>query len=222
MKRTKKKISPDDISAQARENILKKLNSAKGSIENPLLSRFEDKGGFVFPEPVRLMEIFVSELEEINGTAIVAKDSADAEKKLTATLSEKNIEEIFCTDNSLFKELSGLPLTNDPDKFRYMKAGITKCEALIARSGSVMVSSNGSGRQMNVFPPVHIIWTYSSQLVPFISDAFENLKNKYDKDIPSQVSIVTGPSRTADIEKTLVMGAHGPRELVVVIIDEKL
>jgi L-lactate dehydrogenase complex protein LldG len=80
-----------------------------------------------------------------------------------------------------------------------------------------MVSSNGSGRRMNIFPPVHIVWAYSDQLVPFISDAFEKLKKKYGNDVPSQVSIVTGPSRTADIEKTLVMGAHGPKELIVVI-----
>ena len=217
MKRTQKKISPEDISAQARDNILRKLNSAKGNINNPLLSRFEDKGGFVFPEPVHILETFVSELEEINGVAIIAKDPVEAENKLASLLSEKGIEELFCTDDTLFNELSVLPLTNDPDKLRDMKAGITKCEALISRSGSVMVSSNGSGRRMNIFPPVHIVWAYSDQLVPFISDAFDKLKKKYGNDVPSQVSIVTGPSRTADIEKTLVMGAHGPKELIVVI-----
>ena len=220
MKRTKKKISPEDISAQARAGILKKLNNAKGSIDNPLLSRFEDKGGFVFPEPAGLLKTFVSELEEINGVAIVAENDKEAEKLLLTLLNEKNINEIFCKDENLLKELS-LPVTNAPDKFRDMEAGITKCEALVARSGSVMVSSQGSGRKMNVFPPVHIVWAYKEQLVPFISDAFKTLKKKYGNSFPSQVSIVTGPSRTADIEKTLVMGAHGPRELIVVIIGQK-
>jgi len=219
VKRTKKKISPDDITAQARDNILKKLNSAKGSIENPLLSGFGDNGDLVFPEPEDLLKTFVSELEEINGKAIVAKNTGEARDKLASTLTEKNIEELFCTDETLLKELKDLPVTNDPGKFNSMKAGLTKCEALIARSGSVMVSSSGSGRRMNVFPPVHIIWAYRKQLVPFISDAFAKLKENYGNNIPSQVSIVTGPSRTADIEKTLVMGAHGPRELIVMIIE---
>jgi L-lactate dehydrogenase complex protein LldG len=220
VKRTKKKISPEDISAKARAGILKKLNNAKGSIDNPLLSRFEDKGGFVFPEPEDLLKTFVSELEEINGIAIAAENNNEAEKQLLALLNEKDINEVFCTDETLLKNLT-LTFTNDPDKFRDMEAGITKCEALIARSGSVMVSSEGSGRRMNVFPPVHIVWAYREQLVPFIADAFTMLKKKYGSRFPSQVSIVTGPSRTADIEKTLVMGAHGPRELIVVIVDHK-
>ncbi len=218
MKRTKKEISPDDISANARENILKKLNSAKGSIENPLLSRFKDEGGFVFPEPEELLETFVSELEEISGTAIVADSVEDGQRQLLGLLNSKGITEIFHTDTSLSEQLKGLPLTADPDKFETMKAGITRCEALIARSGSVVVSSEGSGRRMNIFPPVHIVWSYTGQLVPFISDAFDKLKDRYGEDFPSQVTVVSGPSRTADIEKTLVMGAHGPRELVVVIV----
>lgn len=218
MKRTKKKISPDEISANARENILKKLNSAKGSMENPLLSRFEDEGGFVFPEPEDLLETFVAELEEISGTALIAENVIDGKRQLTELLKRKDITEVFCTDGSLSEQLEGLPLSDDPDKFENMEAGITGCEVLIARSGSVMVSSNGSGRRMNIFPPVHIIWAYTDQLVPFISDAFYRLKDRYGEDFPSQVTVVSGPSRTADIEKTLVMGAHGPRELIVVII----
>ena len=220
MKRTKKKISPEDISARSRSSILDKLNNAGGSINNPLLSRFEDKGGSVFPEPDDLLKTFVAELEEINGKAIIAKDVGEAQTKLMSVLKGKGIDEVFCRDEKLLKELNALPLINDPGKFNGMKAGITSCEALIARTGSVMVSSAGSGRQMNVFPPVHIVWADSGKLVPFISDAFKKLKKKYGNNTPSQVSLVTGPSRTADIEKTLVMGAHGPRELIVVIVEK--
>ncbi len=217
MKRTKKKISPEEISAQARRNILDKLNSAEGSMNNPLLSEFEDKGGSVFPVPDDLLKTFVKEFEEINGKVIVAETSDEAQKKLSAKLEKKGINEAFCKDENLLSNLSDLNLTNDEGRFVEMQAGITACEALIARTGSVMVSSAVS-RQMNVFPPVHIVWAHSSQLVPFISDAFSWVKEKYGNGFPSQVSLITGPSRTADIEKTLVMGAHGPREMIVVII----
>jgi L-lactate dehydrogenase complex protein LldG len=97
-----------------------------------------------------------------------------------------------------------------------MQAGITGCEFLVARTGSVVISSAlPSGRQMNVFPPIHIVLAHVSQLVDYPEDAFVAIQNKYGEDLPSIISTITGPSRTADIEKTLVLGAHGPKEFIV-------
>jgi len=97
-----------------------------------------------------------------------------------------------------------------------MQAGITGCEFLIARTGSVVVSSASlSGRQMNVFPPVHIVLAHISQLVNLPEDALIAMQEKYGITLPSTISTITGPSRTADIEKTLVLGAHGPKEFIV-------
>jgi L-lactate dehydrogenase complex protein LldG len=75
---------------------------------------------------------------------------------------------------------------------------------------------------MTVFPEIHIVVAYSSQLVPDLKDAFKEIKKKYEPEFPSVISLITGPSRTADIEKTLVMGAHGPKELYVFLIEDKL
>ncbi|RZL62420.1 MAG: hypothetical protein EOO93_08835, partial [Pedobacter sp.] len=66
----------------------------------------------------------------------------------------------------------------------------------------------------------HIVIAKTSQLVLDLKDAFLLLKNKYGNQIPSMISNITGPSRTADIEKTLVLGAHGPKELFVFLIDD--
>jgi len=86
----------------------------------------------------------------------------------------------------------------------------------VARTGSVVVSSAGdSGRSMNVFPPIHLVLANSDQLVQFPEDALVAVQSKYKNNFPSTVTTITGPSRTADIEKTLVLGAHGPKELVV-------
>ena len=52
-----------------------------------------------------------------------------------------------------------------------------------------------------------------------LKDGFKRLKNKYGQNLPSMVCNITGPSRTADIEKTLVLGAHGPKELIVFLIE---
>jgi L-lactate dehydrogenase complex protein LldG len=78
-----------------------------------------------------------------------------------------------------------------------------------------VASASESGRQMNVFPPVHIVLAHVSQLVNYQEDALIAIHDKYGDSLPSSISTITGPSRTADIEKTLVLGAHGPKELVV-------
>ncbi|MFW5758527.1 MAG: LutC/YkgG family protein [Bacteroidota bacterium] len=99
---------------------------------------------------------------------------------------------------------------------------ITGCEYLIARTGSIMTSSAlGGGRKSYIYPSVHIVFARRSQLVFDLKDAFARLKDKYKNNgLPSMISLITGPSRTADIEKTLVMGAHGPEQLFVFFLDQ--
>jgi L-lactate dehydrogenase complex protein LldG len=67
---------------------------------------------------------------------------------------------------------------------------------------------------------VHVVIARSSQVVLEIGDALAGIKGKYGQ-MPSQVSMITGPSRTADIEKTLVLGAHGPRDLFVFLLNDQ-
>ena len=94
------------------------------------------------------------------------------------------------------------------------------CESLIARNGSVLISNgNEAGRRLSIFPHIHIVIAYTSQLVLDLKDGFKLLKEKYPENLPSMVSNITGPSRTADIEKTLVLGAHGPKEFYVFLLE---
>ena len=79
-----------------------------------------------------------------------------------------------------------------------------------------------AGRQIFVHPEIHLVLAYSSQLVGDLKDALLKLKKKYDPKMPSMVTLITGPSRTADIEKTLVMGAHGPKELYVFLLEDRM
>ena len=84
-----------------------------------------------------------------------------------------------------------------------------------------MVSNeSAAGRRLSIFPHHHIVIARTSQLVLDLKDGFQLLKKKYGNQIPSMISNITGPSRTADIEKTLVLGAHGPKELFVFLIDD--
>jgi L-lactate dehydrogenase complex protein LldG len=100
------------------------------------------------------------------------------------------------------------------------EAAITTCEALVARTGSLLLSSaTSSGRNNSIYAPVHICIAYTSQLVYDIADAINNMKEKYGTDLPSLISLATGPSRTADIEKTLVVGVHGPKEVFCFLVE---
>jgi L-lactate dehydrogenase complex protein LldG len=113
-------------------------------------------------------------------------------------------------------------LKTDDTDFLNANVGITACEALSARTGSILIS-NGTeaGRRLSIYPHVHIVIAYTSQLFDDINNALKFIEKKYEGKLPSMISNTTGPSRTADIEKTLVLGAHGPREIYLFLIDEQ-
>jgi L-lactate dehydrogenase complex protein LldG len=67
---------------------------------------------------------------------------------------------------------------------------------------------------------VHICIAWSHQLVYDIADGLQQLREGYAQQFPSLVTLATGPSRTADIEKTLVVGVHGPKEVFCFLVDK--
>jgi L-lactate dehydrogenase complex protein LldG len=95
-------------------------------------------------------------------------------------------------------------------------AGISECDALIAQTGTVLVTNRSAGgRALSVLPPHHVVLARREQLVADLPAAFELLKAKYADNYPSMISFITGPSRTGDIERILVLGAHGPKKLTI-------
>jgi len=97
--------------------------------------------------------------------------------------------------------------------------GVTGCDALVAQTGSVLVTSRSSGgRALSVLPPHHVVLARRAQLVPDLPAAFALLKAKYGGGYPSMISFITGPSRTGDIERILVLGAHGPKKLTILCL----
>ena len=104
----------------------------------------------------------------------------------------------------------------DPFALEACDVGITGCDALIAQTGSVLVTSRSAGgRAASVLPPHHVVIARRDQLLPDLPAAFELVKRKYSPGYPSFISLITGPSRTGDIERILVLGAHGPKKLTV-------
>ena len=162
---------------------------------------------------------------KIGGKFVYCEGDDDFLSTLQSFILEKDWPVLFCFDPTLqeFLKKGGIPFDSNPQNITEARCGITRCENLIARLGTIVVSSKLSpGRKIIVFPEIHIVVAYTSQLVADIKQAFQNIKTKYREEYPSQVTLITGASRTADIEKTLVMGAHGPKELYVFLIENEL
>ena len=133
----------------------------------------------------------------------------------------KGWENVSCVEKGLARVLAScdFPILENTGDVLLADVGITGCDALIARTGSIIVSSAGNkSRTISVFPAVHAVIAYRNQIVYDLKQYFNTLEPNA---VPSMVSVVSGPSRTSDIEKTLVMGAHGPKEMFVFYIDEE-
>lgn len=205
----------------AKEKLLKKVRSAlleKRDNPYPNLEQLP-----LYAANDELLEvIFAEQLMAVAGNFVFCEDEIHLIEQLLTIAEERNWHRIYCWEPALQQLLNNYeyPFFETDKDFDQADAGITLCEALIARNGSVMISNaNAAGRRLSIYPPVHLVVAYTSQLVPDLKDGFKLLKEKYGSNIPSMISNITGPSRTADIEKTLVLGAHGPKELFVFLLD---
>lgn len=206
-----------------REKILKKIRGAllhKADSPYPNID-FESE---VYQESEDTSDIvFAQELLNASGNFIYCESEAEFSENLKELMTEHEWRNVFCTEEKLTALLdkSHIPFVSGKEDFLEMEAGLTSCEFLVARLGSVLVSSRQqSGRRNFVYPPVHLVFAYASQIVPDLKQALQGIKEKYQDKMPSMISLITGPSRTADIEKTLIMGAHGPKEFYVFMIDD--
>ena len=166
---------------------------------------------------------FAQALLNVSGNFVFCENEKEFAKNLQSLISENKWSNLYCQEENIkdILTVNEISYLSKEDDFLKTEVGITGCEFLIARLGSVMVSSSQlKGRRVISYSPVHIVVAYTQQLVPDLKQALSGLKEKYGNNFPSMISVITGPSRTADIEKTLVMGAHGPKELFVFLIDE--
>ncbi|NOR86332.1 MAG: hypothetical protein GQ527_01860 [Bacteroidales bacterium] len=211
----------DEITSK--EKILKAIrNGLMNKKDNPFSSVNTDKAVLQSMEESIDLQ-FAQELSKLGGKFIFCENENDLPETLSWLLQEEKIGPLFCVNPELQEQLNnaGIEYLSKEEDLKKAKSGITSCEFLVARFGSVLMSSGlSSGRKLYSWPEIHLVVAYASQLVPEISDAIIGMREKYNGVLPSMITLVSGPSRTADIEKTLVLGAHGPRELFVFFIDD--
>lgn len=201
-------------SGNSRHEILRRLKSNPGfawdAPEHPP-EPYHD----MMPRPDDLMLAFKSELEAVGGEVYQCSGTPMIVEAISQLLIKLNSPPACCFDATISEVLSSHGINVKPELS--CEVAITPCEYLIARSGSVMVTGfSETERAACISSNVHLLVAKGSQLRPFLRDAIESLKLQYPK-LPPWVGIITGPSRSADIEKTLVIGVHGPERLIVFV-----
>jgi L-lactate dehydrogenase complex protein LldG len=210
--------------SSSKEKILKKIREALSNSTPLPFPKSEGASSVFQPAAEELEIIFAEEFSKLLGKFAFCVNENDAKNQIKKLIIQKKWENVYCKENQLlslfgteeFEEIKKSSLAN-------CDAAITSCNYLVARTGSIVISSSQqSGRTVSAYAPVHICVAYTDQLVFDTRDVLKDLKKKYGNNIPSFITFAAGPSRTADIEKTLVVGVHGPKEVYVFLIDKPL
>ena len=207
--------------SSSKEKILKKIREA---LSNPVPLPFPKSEGVdsVFKTQKDDLEIlFAEEFTKLLGKFAFCVNETDMKLQLMKLAAEKKWQNLYCVETELLKKFKGKGVFDNKGSLADCDASVTTCDFLIARTGAiVMTSAQQSGRTVSAYAPVHICIAYVDQLVYETRDALKLLKAKYVENIPSFITFAAGPSRTADIEKTLVVGVHGPKEVYLFLIDK--
>lgn len=200
-----------------RDIILGKIKKALAKpVPQPFFQETENEDWFRKGDD-DLAVLFAEKFVELQGQFSWCQNQLELKGQLKQLFEKRKWNKIYCADPLLTPYLD-TPVYHD---LADCDVAITRCEAMVARTGSLVLSAaTPHGRTASVYAPVHICVGFSSQLVPDVGDALTMLRQKYPENLPSLISFASGPSRTADIEKTLVTGVHGPKEVFCFLVDE--
>ena len=168
--------------------------------------------------------LFAKNAADLKATFTLVKDEAELATELQALNTAEKWQRAATHSSTLAQPQTkalGLPtiVTNDgyeKHELEQCDVGISECDALIAQTGTVLVTSRSAGgRALSCLPPHHVVIARREQMVADLPAAIALVKQKHAGDFPSMISFITGPSRTGDIERILVLGAHGPKQLTI-------
>lgn len=176
-----------------------------------------------------LLGLFKESLEAVDGQCIIANNESEVVNALTGIIKslqgtrlrgkciaisdEAEVERLISQADLEIDELAVTPSSSDVFRF---DVGISCVQAAIAETGTLLLdSSRERHRLVSLVPPVHIAILKESQIVGTLGEALALLRQS--EQLTPIATLVTGPSRTADIELTLAIGVHGPQELYVIV-----
>jgi L-lactate dehydrogenase complex protein LldG len=208
--------------SSAKHNILKKIRQALATPVPAPFPHHENAENFFQPSTQELEIEFAENFTKLLGKFSFCATRKELADQLNILAEARKWKNVFCREPEIKHDLHTNGFSNfEAPEVHTCDASITSCELLIARTGSILMSTaQRSGRTTSVYAPVHICIAYTDQLVYDISHGLDAIKKKYKGNIPSLITLATGPSRTADIEKTLVVGVHGPKEVFCFLVEK--
>lgn len=192
------------------------------SQSTPLPFPQSDGSHRIFPPPQQELEIeFAEQFTRLLGKFVFCLNRQELAFQFNSLVRKQAWKKIYCREKDILNFIDPQLSEWLTDDLPGCDVSVTGCEALVARTGTIVMSTaQASGRTVSVYAPVHICIAYTHQLVYDVKDALQQIKKTYNNHLPSLISFATGPSRTADIEKTLVVGVHGPKEVYCFLVDE--
>ena len=182
----------------------------------------------------------IDEVNAVGGQALAVADLEEARETLAGLLAQYAPKSALCWRHSLLDRLGldeilsqrdiaridhdSLAPYDQAERRRRMLAaeiGISSVSLAIAETGTLLLCSRpGQERLVSLLPPVHVAIVEAAQVVPDLFDAFDRLAADGLQNLPSNLVLITGPSKTGDIELTLTAGVHGPGKWHVIVVQE--
>jgi L-lactate dehydrogenase complex protein LldG len=210
----------------SRENILGRIRTAlQTPIDEPVAKPLLHHNPFPSLAGEVLEVVFAEQLQRNKGTFFFCQNLEEFLFVLKKWLAYRHITTLFAEDSYLqaLLPLADIEFETSDVNWQEAEVGMILAEILVAETGSILISSRrASGRKWVTYPPIQVVVGFTSQILPTLAEALQMYQTKHQDNFPSMLSVITAPSQTADIERTLVMGAHGAKELIVFLIDEEV
>ena len=170
------------------------------------------------------IQLFMDMATEASAELIKLDDSSELPSAVNKFLSENKLTQLVSASPVEFSKLDWTVLNDITVEHRPAQAGdlvsLTSSFVGIAETGTLMLLSGGdSPTTLNFLPDIHLVMLRQSNIVGAYEQAWNKLRSERPE-MPRTVNMITGPSRSADIEQKLQMGAHGPKRLVIFLIAE--
>ncbi|WP_411887440.1 LutC/YkgG family protein [Hydrocarboniphaga effusa] len=220
-------------SGKARDNILSRLRSAEpGKLVGApdIASYYRDRPQPKAEESRR--ERFIRNATSWRAEIVEASES-DWPGKLVQVIEHKRLGKLLVGRNTTIGWTLSALLPPEQlywyerdlaeiksDLFDHVDAGISTTLGGVAETGSLLLwPTPAEPRTLSLIPPVHIALLFEDQIVETLHEAM--MQNRWSERMPTNLLMITGPSKTADIQRMLVYGAHGPKELVIVLVSRQ-
>jgi len=193
-----------------------------------------------------LVERFRTEFSRVSGETAVCTDSESVIDTIRDLIQSSNFATVAISQHPLCRrlqleeklkaELPQIHFVNETmdsessfersqlrERLSRVELSVTGTEYLIADIGTVVTLSNPqASREISLLPAAHLVLATPDQIYPNMAELFREIHEKHGDTLPgSALTLITGPSRTADIEKVLVKGVHGPTRLLAIVFDER-